>query len=145
MMLMCGTCHLRSGNVAIQASVGHWMRLFLTDSSRVWFTLAFKLNWSFAIAHHTLRRSNVIHLNFYWDFSIRELAHFCSIDKDRYCNYGQMKCIADHGTKTLALETQQNIKSCLSSCTEMHVGFVGYELWIWMIHKIIIKLINIVI
>lgn len=54
----------------------------------------------------------------------------CPIDKDRYCNYKQMKCIADHETKTLMIRQQHNIKTCLSSCTELHVGFVGYAKYI---------------
>lgn len=99
--------------------------------------LGFSSIWSFAIAHHTLHQSNVIELVtrmmklLHWTLNWVLCFPFFSIVMNQYCSIAQLKCIEENQIHILADKHQERIKSCLSTCTEMHVDLVGYVVIHW--------------
>lgn len=125
----------RGDNAGIQTSVGLWTPLSHTVSARVWSMPESSLIWRFAIARHTLHHPNVITTHIKWTncpcssfdsfYTYFIVVLFHSIDKNQYCNYTQLKCIAKHNTNVLMDKHRDKIKPCLSLCAEMHIGLIG--------------------
>ncbi|XP_055307198.1 uncharacterized protein LOC129571421 [Sitodiplosis mosellana] len=47
--------------------------------------------------------------------------------KSQYCNYTQTRCVERSINRDLVDDYLWNMNPCLSTCTEMHVGFVGHN------------------